>query len=150
MKMSSFVVLALLSHGACFSAEGFSFKDIPKSSDEKQHTGFVDLGEPSPIPFMYESTSKGNGVLTLKNLKLRVYDEHQDLITFEGNYLKLEWLSAENGKVNGLVVSGIANIYEEDGEKVVRREPIACFFRWVKETKKFDVIYGRGIELITP
>jgi hypothetical protein len=70
----------------------------------------LNLGSGVKLPTRTETTSQGNGVLTVANLSLRLKDTHDDgLVYANGGVLKLDVvrLGADRGPAS-IVISGIA------------------------------------------
>lgn len=73
-------------------------------------TDTLDLGSGLKLPVRIETTSQGNGVLTVANLSLRLKDTHDDgLIYANGGVLKLDvvHLAPSKGPAS-IVISGVA------------------------------------------
>jgi hypothetical protein len=84
----------------------------------------------------FSITSKGNGSLEIGGLSIRIYDAHEDGVTFE-NFL----LSTNIYDINGdgyldLEVSGNAVITDEETEETVAKKPVKAQFIYDPVNKK--------------
>ena len=61
-----------------------------------------------------EGTSKGNGTLKIHNLKLRLFDQHDDGIVYEGGSLKLDLKDINGNKRKELIITGIVKYTGDD------------------------------------
>lgn len=70
----------------------------------------IDLGAGLRLPVRIETTSQGNGTLTVANLSLRLMDKHDDGLVYAGNgVLRLDIVRLAPGKgPAALIVSGTA------------------------------------------
>jgi hypothetical protein len=74
-------------------------------------------------------TTKGNGILSVANLKgLHIYDDHNDGIIYKGGLLKLEFFDVNGDGCLDLAVSGILIVYDEKGSKVIDEIPIVYLY----------------------
>jgi len=85
------------------------------------------------IAASFNITTKGNGVISIPGLSIRVYDSHDDGLIFRGGLLRCEW-NFEHGVE--FVVSGIAEKTEEKKEEI----SVRGVFRYSSSTKIFEPI----------
>lgn len=74
------------------------------------------------LRFVFECTSKGNGVLTLGGVRVHVYDAHDDGAYFEEGFLRITTEQRANRVT--VIFSGEALLTEEKGGKISRRESV--------------------------
>lgn len=82
----------------------------------------LDLGAGLRLPVRIETTSKGNGTLTIANLSLRLMDKHDDGLVYAGNgVLRLDVVRlAPGNRPAALIVSGVAmHTGEKENDPVV-------------------------------
>lgn len=84
----------------------------------------------------FSITSKGNGILSLPGLTVRVYDEHDDGITFRGGLLTCEWHQQPGQRYLDLIVSGIAERHDEKGNHIADTA-VRAIFRYAPQERRF-------------
>jgi len=87
-----------------------------------------------------EVTNKGNGALGIGNLKLRIVDSHDDGIFYEDEMLNIDFTDLDGDGNREMVLSGIACLTDEKGEKVLRREAIVFIYA-LQPNRTFKQIY---------
>jgi hypothetical protein len=117
---SSFLrVAGALALSAAFSACAAGAPPTPLSLDadfakaDATHsavTDVLDLGDGIRLPAHIETTTQGNGMLTIANLTLRLKDKHDDGLVYAGNgVLRLDVVRlAGRASAPALIVSGTA------------------------------------------
>ncbi len=90
------------------------------------------------IPAEINVTSKGNGILTIANVNIHVFDIHDDSEMFRDELLKILLIDFSADGWRDLVIYGIEDEYDEkSGEKIGER-PMFYTYRYNPETKEFD------------
>ncbi|HEY1059351.1 MAG TPA: hypothetical protein VGE55_11540 [Limnobacter sp.] len=100
----------------------------------------IDLPTLGKMPARVETTSQGNGTLTIGVLSIRLMDIHDDgLVYANAGLLNLDVLPIEQPT---FVVTGIVNETDEKTSVVLRQTPLLAVFRWDAHTKEFRCIYS--------
>lgn len=103
----------------------------------------IDVGKGVTVTARTELTRKGNGVLSVKNLELRIYDAHDDAAYFQDSFLKTEFADVDGDGFKDIVISGIV-VYEitRVGEaKRFVREPVVFVYLYRAEGDAFKLGY---------
>jgi hypothetical protein len=82
----------------------------------------------------FEITSKGNGVVEVPGLSVRVYDTHDDGLVFRNRILRCEW--QREGDTFEFVVSGFAD--RTEGKK--ESNPVRGVFRYSAKARRFEPV----------
>lgn len=90
----------------------------------------IDLVGSKPLKVALGTTTKGNGVISIPGVTIRVYDQHQDGIVFEGGGLSCEWRDDPASVFPSLMISGVAVHYDEKGLGVIGRNEVSALFRY--------------------
>ncbi|HKY22542.1 MAG TPA: hypothetical protein VJM31_15120 [Vicinamibacterales bacterium] len=75
-------------------------------------------------------TSKGNGVLDLPGAKVRLYDRHEDTVTFAEGLLNNELVDIDGDGLKDLVLWGTAVETDDKGTSEIERRPVLCIFKY--------------------
>jgi hypothetical protein len=114
---SRLIIAAVFCQGLSVSAAPAQHTAFPLDTDfAKADTtksvvaNFLNLGAGVKLPTRAETTSQGNGVLTVANLALRLKDTHDDgLVYANGGVLKLDVVRlGQHRAPASIVISGIA------------------------------------------
>jgi len=98
----------------------------------------IDLDKSRPLKVTLEATTKGNGIITIPGLVIRVYDQHNDGIIFDNDGgLICEWMSDVTGSFPMLRVSGFAIHYDEKGNEVIQKSKVSAVFRYSRSQKSY-------------
>jgi hypothetical protein len=147
--ITKFVISILITLGVAANMSGqvlelsktyLTGEDMP---GEAAYVQPIELGKGIKITARTELTSKGNGVLMIKNLELRIYDAHNDAAYFQDALLKTEFADIDGDGYKDLVISGIV-IYEIShvGEKMrFIREPVVFLYLYKKTEDSFRLGY---------
>lgn len=91
-------------------------------------------------------TAKGNGFLTVGGAQLgRVYDGHADGATFEGRLANIVFRDINGDGFKDIVVSGIINLTDEKGTKVLERRPFVRIILFDPDQRTFNVAYDSTV-----
>ncbi len=105
-------------------------------------THLVDLGKGVTFTARFELTEKGNGGLTVPGYGLRVYDAQRDGVTFKGYLLRCEWKDMNGDGYLDLVVSGIAQYWNDKDGHLDLEKPISAVLHYVPDQKNFALMSG--------
>lgn len=100
----------------------------------------IEIGAQTKIDAHFFITTKGNGVVTLPGLTVRIYDAHGDEITFQGRLLRCEWRDEDGDGYLDLVVGGWADHFSEKGDRVVKSVPLRAVFRYLPKQRRFETV----------
>jgi hypothetical protein len=81
---------------------------------EEHYEKLIDIGHGIRANAVIDVTTKGNGTLSVSNLRLHVLDEHDDGEVFVGGLLHAEFVDINQDGYKDLVIYGIS---EQTGEK---------------------------------
>jgi hypothetical protein len=90
---------------------------------------------------LIEETAKGNGLLSIANLKLKVIDEHDDGAVYSGAMPRVEFADIDDDGLKDLVVSGIVEYTDEKSDTVRERESFVFIYRFDAKAEKFRLSY---------
>jgi len=74
----------------------------------------VELNKHLRFKVALEGTSKGNGTLKIHNLKLRLFDQHDDGIVYQGGSLKLDLKDINDNRRKELIITGTIKYTGDD------------------------------------
>jgi len=97
-----------------------------------------------------EGTSKGNGTLKIHNLNLRLYDQHDDGVVYEGGSLKLDLKDLTGNGISELIVTGILKYTGDTETDPVSFDSFTQIFTFDCQAGLFTSLYkteGFSIEL---
>jgi hypothetical protein len=100
----------------------------------------IDLGKGVSITGRFELTEKGNGGLVIPGYGLRVYDAQRDGVTFKGYLLRCEWKDMNGDGYLDLVVSGIAQYWNDKDGHLDLEKPISAVLHYVPAQKSFTIM----------
>lgn len=96
--------------------------------------------------------SKGNGLLRIGNLAIKVYDDHRDGSYYQGSMLTTTFKDINHDGYLDLIVSGIVNVTSPwKSHAITRREALVGIFLFNPKTSKFDKSYCHapgGVDLV--
>ena len=91
-----------------------------------------------------EGTSKGNGTLTIHNLNLRLYDQHDDGVVYEGGSLRFDLKDLTGNGINELIVTGILKYTGETETDPVSFDSFTQIFTFDCQSGLFISLYKTG------
>jgi hypothetical protein len=97
----------------------------------------IKIGPGVTLKASIEVTSKGNGLLTIGNLQLRVVDSHDDGAKYQDGMAHVEFADVDGDGWKDLIVIGIAEFTDEKSAAVLKREPFTFFYKYDPRTGKF-------------
>ena len=89
-------------------------------------------------------TNKGNGTLSIANLRLRVYDDHDDGLIYQGRLLDIAFVDLSGGGYKDLIVSGCAIHTGEKEDAVPKYEGVVFVYKFLPKERKFELAYRRA------
>ncbi|MDP0496616.1 MAG: hypothetical protein Q7Q73_10445 [Verrucomicrobiota bacterium JB024] len=120
-----------LSHEFCVSQLG---------NGEEDYTYRVDISQNVYLPATIQVTSKGNGVLYLSNLALRIIDGHYDGAVFDKDRLTVEVVDLNQDGFGDLFAFGsvLYSLEEDDfGDGPTFRENVVFIYYYQPKTGEF-------------
>ncbi len=93
---------------------------------------------------MLEGTSKGNGTLKIHNLNLRLFDQHDDGVVYEGGLLKIDFKDLNNDKLSEIIITGILKYTGENESDPVSYESFTQIFSFDCKAGLFVNLYKTG------
>jgi hypothetical protein len=94
----------------------------------------IAVAQDSWIEGVFAITTKGNGIVSLPGLSVRVFDSHDDGVVYRGGLLRCEW--QHNGSRLDFVVSGVADRTEVPKASI----QVRGIFRYDPSRKRFEVV----------
>lgn len=126
-------------------AQRLATKDLRETSDvmpgERRLQRTIEVGPGTRMDATIEETNKGNGLLTIGNLRLKVVDSHGDGAVYQDGMPNVEFADIDGDGWKDLVVSGIVNYSDEKGVAIRKRESFTFIFRFDPRTKTFRQTY---------
>ncbi len=93
-----------------------------------------------------EVTAKGNGILHVANLKLKVFKEHDSGHVFDGGLLRVDFVDVTDDGYKDIVISGIIRFTGDNGD-TIRSESVVCLYVFDRRENRFIKKYGIGADL---
>jgi hypothetical protein len=97
----------------------------------------IDVGPGMTLDAVVEVTAKGNGVLSIANLRLRVVDEHDDGIVYKDGWAHTEFVDLNNDGWKDLVVLGSLVRTREAASESPGGEPFVFIYLFDAEAMAF-------------
>jgi hypothetical protein len=97
-------------------------------------------------------TSKGNGTLSIANLLLRVFDEHDDGLIYKDGCFQVQFKERGKNSFPGLELTGIAIETDGKSDKPLKEDKIDLQYEYIPNERRFLKItkpYFDFIELKT-
>lgn len=112
-----------------------------RAADNPNETieGHVVMTDGTAVPWTFSITSKGNGLLDIANLRIRVYDDHDDGVTFNPWLLRSTVFEDSNGRCSRLELIGTRVYFDEKDAVGPVRHAIHVVCQWDSATKTFSV-----------
>jgi hypothetical protein len=110
------------------------------------------LGHGLNVTASVQMTSKGNGTLSLPNLGLRLFDQHDDGLVYRGGLLKLDLVTLGDDRYASILVSGILQHTGEKESDPIEEEAAVFIYRLDCRSGKFVQTYRNSsinIEIAT-
>lgn len=106
--------------------------------------GEIRLGQDVSFPARLEVNSKGNGLLGICNLNLKVYDDHDDGRLYEGSLLRTVFTDLDEDGFRDLIISGrVLHTHEKSGQ-TESAEDVVFVYMFKPGTKQFRETYRRA------
>lgn len=104
----------------------------------------IDVGHGMSMAAVIEESNKGNGLLTLGALTLKVVDGHDDGAVYAGAMPHVEFIDIDGDGVKELVVNGVVEYTDEQTDAVREREPFVFIYRYDLTSRGFTMAYKRA------
>jgi hypothetical protein len=134
-KMKKFVCIVFLAFCDLRAADIWPNAEMCPAAEIAEISRKITPHDGKTFEAVFEITSKGNGLVTLPGLAVRVYDDHDDGWIFSGSLLRCEWLA--RGDVLEFVISGIALRTHEKNQSVQESVSVRATFRYAPKTRSF-------------
>lgn len=132
------------------SSLGKLFTQLSNNNNQTQRK--LKLNSNFQFDAILEGTKKGNGTLKVHNLNLRVFDQHDDGIVYEGDLLKIDFKDLNNDTINEIIITGILKYTGNTKSDPTSYSPFTQIFSFNCKTGLFISLYktaGYSIELPT-
>jgi hypothetical protein len=145
----SLIAFSLLMHVVGVAdAQVLAEKDLRPDPDgmpgERVLQRTIDVGRRVKADVLIEVTNKGNGLLSVGGLALKVVDQHDDGALFAGGMAHVEFADIDGDGFKDLVVSGIAEYTDEKRDEVHERESFVFIYRYDAKAKAFKQSYAHA------
>jgi hypothetical protein len=91
-----------------------------------------------------EVTAKGNGILAVGNLKLRVYDAHDDGAVYANDMATVEFVDLDGDGCKELIVTGALCHHGEKDDAIRSVEPFAFIYKFDANSESFRLLFKRS------
>lgn len=135
-----FFAWCLASNAALWSAE-FTAHEAASIAGKPAVSRKIDLGGGHSAKLFLEVTSKGSGHLSVKNIIVQVYDDHDDGLTFVDGLLQIDATDVDADGCKDLVLAGVATISGDKESDPVTHLPIACVYLFRPSSDSFELVY---------
>jgi hypothetical protein len=112
--------------------------------NEEQYRRTLEIGPDTKLTAVIDITSKGNGVLRIANLNLKVVDGHDDGAVYDRGWAHIEFADIDDDGWKDLVVTGIVNYTDDKTEEIYKREPFTFIYRYDPARAEFRRSYRRA------
>lgn len=111
----------------------------------------LELGHGLNVVANVQMTNKGNGTLTLPNLSLRLFDQHDDGVVYRGGLLTLDVVRLGKDRYASLIISGILQRTGEKESDPVDEGAVVFIYQLDCRRGKFVQTYRRSsVEIAMP
>ena len=114
---------------------------------EREYRKKIEIGPDLRFNAAIDVTAKGNGTLRIVNLKLRVFDEHDDGAVYVGGLLHVEFVDITGDGFKDLVITGtVAHTGEKETDPRIY-EPVTSIYVFDPKKKEFRLAFHCGPKL---
>ncbi len=110
-------------------------------NNNSQTQRILKLGNDLQFNITLDGTPKGNGTLKIHNLNLRIFDQHDDGLVYEGGLLKIDFQDLNNNKLNEIIITGILKYTGDNESDLARYEEFTQIFNFDCKTGLFMSLY---------
>ena len=146
MKNSRFFLLVVLLASPAASAERIERNDLKQPPEgiagERVYEAVINVGPNVSYLARMEVTNKGNGLLAFANLRLRVFDGHDDGSFYDNELLDVEFVDLNADGYKDVIVSGIC-IKTDDKGKKLRQELVTSIYIFDVDRSAFRRAYEK-------
>ncbi len=114
--------------------------DCRAAQDPQSATSQIEVMPGVSVEVVFEITAKGNGVVELPGVGVRVYDCHDDGLVFRDSLLRCEWRDFDRDGALDFVVTGVGVRTHEKTGAEQSSLPLRGVFRYVRERARFEVV----------
>lgn len=144
-------LLAVMLVASMRGGQSIERKDFTKANTgifgEEKYYRVFNIGHGVKQPVSVEVSGKGNGTLTVANLRLTVLDEHNDGDLYEGGLLHVEFVDITGDGYKDLVICGILIHTGEKETDAVTREPVCQIYVFDSAKRSFVLKFKQGPDL---
>ncbi len=115
------------------------FGQLANNNDHTQK--IVELNKHLRFITTLEGTTKGNGTLKIHNLNLRLFDQHDDGIVYEGGSLKFDLKDLNENKRKELIITGIIKYTGDDESGPSTYKPLTLIYTYDCKAGIFKNMY---------
>jgi hypothetical protein len=105
------------------------------------HGRYVEIGPGTTLFCEFDDTTKGNGMLEIANLRLKIADWHDNGEFYQNGKAQFEFYDLNGDNWKELLVMGILNYTDERSDVVVKQEPFIFIYAFDKDHNSFRQIY---------
>lgn len=138
--MKILLIITFLSIPQIISAQFWPTLDDCTEAEDKIIKKSIEISPRNLQIMEFNVTTKGNGVISVPGMNVRIYDAHDDGLVFENYLLKCEWKDTDADGFLDLVVSGTAILTGDQGDAKPTKIEINGVFRWDDEDRRFEVV----------
>jgi len=142
LAVSTFACSALGDKMFVSSSLGELFTQLVNNNSQTQRT--LKLNNDLQFNVILEGTSKGNGTLKIHNLNLRIFDQHDDGIVYEGDVFNVDFKDLNDDKLNEIIITGILKHTGDNESDPVNDESFAQIFSFDCKLGFFISLYKSG------
>ncbi len=113
-------------------------------NNNSQTQRILKLGNNLQFNVTLDGTPKGNGTLKIHNLNLRIFDQHDDGLVYEGGLLKIDFKDFNNDKLNEIIITGILKYTGDNESDLARYEEFIQIFNFDCKAGLFVSLYKTG------
>lgn len=113
--------------------------------DEQVLQCTIEVDQTTQLPASIEVSSKGNGVLRIANLELKVYDDHDNGVVFKDAMGHIEFADLNDDGAKDLIIFGEVQYTAEDGPpRILREEQYLFIYTYDKVSRGFRRTYAKA------
>ena len=107
----------------------------------------IHIGDGVDAIVLLEITAKGNGLLSVANLHIKVIDEHDDGVLFENGLLHVEFVDITGDGYKDLVIYGTVLTTGERHGDPITRDAVVSIYVFDPVKRRFELRYSQGKQL---
>lgn len=138
-KKHYIIIIALLSTPQMIHAQLWPTKKNCTNADDSIIKRNIEISPGNLMQMEFQITTKGNGVISVPGLNIRIYDGHDDGLMFENQLLKCEWKDIDADGFLDLVVSGNAIRKGDEEDAKPTMSVVYGVFHWNNTNRQFEI-----------